>query len=153
MGTIVSEQNETTGQQPDTTPAPNPQLAGELAALEAEAKTDSQGDNAPDLSTPAGQWEDLLREVLPPVFQFADPDDEFEMRDRDFKALAKGVAPALGKHFPDLANLLENVPVELSAAIAVGMVMVPKIRKVNAKRKAAEAAAPKEVKADASEST
>lgn len=152
MGAIVNEEikQESDNSQDNSQPV-NQQLAGEMAALEAEAANSSQT-TAPDMATPAGQWEAVLLDVLPPVFQFVDPDDEFEMVARDYQQLAKGVAPALGKHFPDLQNMLRDIPVELSAALAVGLVMVPKIRKVNAKRAAAEAA--KEVKPDAaSEST
>jgi hypothetical protein len=148
MGAIVND-DQVTGHESDnsktTSTAVNPQLAVEMAALEAEAAESSQA-GAPDMTTPAGQWEAVLLDVLPPVFQFVDPEDEFEMVARDYQQLAKGVAPALGKHFPDLQNMLRDIPVELSAALAVGLVMVPKIRKINARR-AAEAA--KEVKPDA----
>ena len=136
---------------PDNSGQQNPQLAAEVSALQAEAASDA-GQQAEAAASPAGQWEAALLDILPPVFEFADPANELEMSGRDYKMLAKGVSPALAKHFPDMQNFLQDIPVELSAALAVGMVMLPKIRRAKAKRAEAEAAKPKEVKGDASES-
>lgn len=120
----------------------NPMLAAELKALESEAADDEKtgSDGKPldfDPDTPVGQWGMLIMEVAPPVFAFVDSENEFEMREQDYKTMAKGVAPALAKYWPDVQSF--TLPVEVTAALVVVSVMGPKIKRVRARR-AVEAA-------------